>query len=159
MIRIDGGIFEKKTSNGHLVLIGGSEDRRGPMRFVIIGSLVIIVSGVFYALATEVIVPSIVVPIEAAATAVLATALFTMVASGTPAGRSSIAQGIYGASGTVALIVASIAAGALWAQNSTWPFWFFVIGMAICVTAGLLVYYGLRSRLSPQLTTEAAGRS
>jgi hypothetical protein len=129
------------------------------MGFVIVGSLVIIVSGVLYALATEVMLPSIVVPIEAVATAVLATALFTMVAIGSPAGRSSTAQGIYGASGTIALIIASITAGALWERNSTWPFWFFVIGMAICVAAGLLVYYGLRSRLSPQLASETAGYS
>jgi len=140
-------------------IAGRLVDRRGPMRFVIVGSLVIIVSGVLYAFATEFILPSIVVPIEAAATAVLATALFTMVAIGTPAGRSSTAQGIYGASGTIALIIASIAAGALWERNSSWPFWFFVVGMSICVAAGLVVYYGLRSRLSPQLATEAAGHS
>ncbi len=34
MIRIDGNVFEERAATGHLVLIGGSEDRRGPMRIL-----------------------------------------------------------------------------------------------------------------------------
>lgn len=140
-------------------IAGRLVDRRGPLRYIGAASLVIIVSGALYAIASEPILPSIVVPIEATATAILATALFTLVALGSPQGRSSTAQGMYGASGTIALIIASVMAGALWEQNSTWPFWFFVVGMAVCLALGLLVLYGLHWRRSPQLANEAAGGS
>jgi MFS family permease len=87
---------------------------------------------------------------------VLATALFTLVSLGSPVGRASTAQGIYGASGTVALIVASLAAGVLWESNSSWPFWFFVAGMAISLALGLLIYYGPRMRRSSPPLAEGA---
>ena len=108
-------------------IAGRLVDRHGPMRFIVVAALVVIVSGdplrhrdgaASCHRSSS--------PIEATATAVLVTALFTLVAFGTPQGRSSTAQGIYGASGTIALIVASIAAGALWEQHAAWPFWFFV---------------------------------
>jgi len=137
-------------------IAGRLMDRRGPIRFVIAGGLAIIVSGALYAVASEPILPSVVVPVEATATAILATALFTMVALGTPVGRASTAQGIYGATGTIALIVASIVAGALWERQSSLPFWFFVAGMAVCLVLGLLVYFGLRPRTTPEPLAEAA---
>jgi MFS family permease len=127
-------------------IAGRLVDRHGPMRFIVVAALVVIVSGILYAIAVEPLMPSLVVPIEATATAIMSTALFTLVAVGTPLGRSATAQGIYGASGTIALIIASITAGALWEQHSAWPFWFFVIGMAVCLVLGVLVYYGLHWR-------------
>jgi DHA1 family multidrug resistance protein-like MFS transporter len=138
-------------------IAGRLVDRRGPMRYIIGASLVVIVSGSLYAIASEPILPSIVVPMEATATAILSTALFTLVALGSPQGRTSTAQGIYGATGTIALIIASVAAGALWEQQSSWPFWFFVGGMAVCLALGLLIFYGLRWRRSALLAGEAAG--
>jgi DHA1 family multidrug resistance protein-like MFS transporter len=132
-------------------IAGRMVDRRGPMRYIVAAALVVIVSGVIYAIATEVLLPSIVVPIEATATAIMATALFTLVAMGSPQGRSSTAQGIYGASGTVALIIASIAAGALWERDATLPFWFFVVGMIVTLILGLLIYCvpGRRASTAP----------
>lgn len=137
-------------------IAGRLVDRRGPMPFVIGSSVAVVVAGTLYAIATEFVFPSLVVPIEATATAILSTALFTLVALGTPRGRASTAQGIYGASGTIALIVASIVAGALWERGSALPFWFFVAGMAICLVLGLLVYYGHRLRRAPELVTAAS---
>ena len=69
------------------------------------------VSGVVYATASHYLVPSLVVPFEAAATAAMMPALYAMLARGTPRGRSSTAQGIFGATSTLALVVASVAAG------------------------------------------------
>ena len=88
----------------------------------------------------EPVFPSVVVPFEAVAEGFAVPALFALVAKGTPHGRSSTAQGIFGAAGTVALIVASIAAGMLWARDSTWPFIFFVVGLLVSLALGLAIY-------------------
>lgn len=80
------------------------------------------------------------VPFEAVAEGFAVPALFVLVAQGTPAGRSSTAQGIFGAAGTIALIVASIAAGMLWERDSTWPFIFFVVGLLLSLVVGLVIY-------------------
>jgi MFS family permease len=121
-------------------IAGRLVDRRGPVLMVSSSALVIIISGSVYALATDFIVPSIVVPFEAAATAAMLPALYAMLARGTPPGRASTAQGVFGATSTLALVVASLAAGWLFEQGIGLPFWFFVAGMAICLVAGLLIY-------------------
>jgi DHA1 family multidrug resistance protein-like MFS transporter len=119
---------------------GRMVDRRGPIPFVIGSAVIIMVSGVLYASATEPLLPTIVVPFEAAATAAMSPALFAMLARGTPTGRASTTQGLYGAVGTLALIVASLTAGALFDTGIGLPFWFFVVGMAVCVVVGLAIY-------------------
>jgi MFS transporter, DHA1 family, multidrug resistance protein len=122
-------------------IAGRVVDRVGAVRFAAGGGIVIIISGVLYAIATEPVFPSIVVPFEAVAEAFLTPALFAIVALGSPPGRSSTAQGIFGASSTVGLIVASLSAGALWARDPALPFWFFVVGSSICLTIGLTIYW------------------
>jgi MFS family permease len=117
-------------------------DRRGPVAFIIGSGILIILSGIAYASATEPVMPSFVIPFEAAATAIMAPALFGMVARGSPPGRSSTAQGLYGAISTLALVVASVVAGALFERDIAYPFWFFVIGVAVCLVIGLLIYRG-----------------
>jgi DHA1 family multidrug resistance protein-like MFS transporter len=121
-------------------------DRLGAMRFAAIGSLAIAVSGVLYVVASEPVFPSLVVPFEAVAEGFAVPALFALVAQGTPAGRSSTAQGVFGAAGTIALIVASIAAGVLWERDSTWPFVFFVVGVLVSLAIGLVIYAARGSR-------------
>jgi DHA1 family multidrug resistance protein-like MFS transporter len=119
---------------------GRSIDRRGPIGFIVASSLVIMVSGVIYAVSTEPVLPTLVVPIEAGATAVMTPALYALLARGTPVGRSSTAQGLFGAVSTSALVVASVVAGVLFERGTGLPFWFFVVGMAVCFVIGLLVY-------------------
>ena len=135
-------------------IAGRMVDRRGPVGVIIGSSLMIIVAGSIYATATHYLVPSVVVPFEAAATAAMGPALFAMLARGTPAGRSSTAQGIFGATATLALVVASLAAGWLFEQGVGLPFWFFVVGMIVCTVTGLLIY---RSASPP--TPATPGRS
>ena len=103
-------------------------------------SALIMLSGVAYAFASEPVMASFIVPVEAVATAAMTPALFAMVARGSPTGRSSTAQGLYGAISTLALVVASVVAGALFEADLAYPFWFFVIGMAICLVVGLVIY-------------------
>ncbi|MEA2623932.1 MAG: transporter, family, multidrug resistance protein [Chloroflexota bacterium] len=131
-------------------------DRFGPIRFVVLGSGMIAVSGVVYAVATEPGLPTAVVPFEAVAEAFVIPALFALVAQGTPRGRSSTAQGIFGASGTVALIIASLATGVLWARDPSLPFWFFIIGVVVCLAGGLLIY-GLRRERDVGLDRSLSG--
>jgi MFS family permease len=129
-------------------------DRRGPIPFVIGSALIIMISGALYAIATEPVLPTLVVPIEAAATAAMSPALFAMLARGTPPGRASTTQGLYGAVGTLALIVASLTAGSLFELGIGLPFWFFVVGMAVCVTVGLAIYRSARPALVDVLPTK-----
>ncbi len=121
-------------------------DRRGPVGLVIGSGLVIIVAGSIYASASYFLVPSIylvptiVVPFEAAATAAMMPALYAMLARGTPQGRASTTQGIFGAMSTLALVVASVVAGALFERGIGLPFWFFVGGIIVCLVLGLAIY-------------------
>lgn len=125
-------------------IAGRLVDRRGPVAMVVGSALVIIASGTVYALSTHYYLPTLVVPVEAAATAAMLPALYAMLARGTPPGRSSTAQGVFGATSTLALVVASLAAGWLFEQGVGLPFWFFVGGLAVCLVAGLLIYRSAR---------------
>jgi DHA1 family multidrug resistance protein-like MFS transporter len=115
-------------------------DRFGPIRFAGLGGFVICLAGVVYAISTEPVLPSLIVPVEAVAEAFLLPALYALVAFGSPSGRSSTAQGIFGAVGTIGLIVATLSAGWLWELGRAWPFVFFVVGSSACLVLGLALY-------------------
>ncbi len=115
-------------------------DRKGPVPFIIFCGLAIMLAGVGYTLASDPFTATLIVPFEAIATAAMGPALFTMLARGTPRGRASTAQGLYGAVSTLAIILASIVAGALFEQEIDLPFWFFVVGVGVCLVLGLLIY-------------------
>ena len=90
---------------------GRSVDRPGPLRAVLGSGVIIIIAGSMYALARSPLVPTAVVPFEAAATAAMLPALDAILARGTPSGRASTAQGLFGAVATLALTAASTVAG------------------------------------------------
>jgi len=115
-------------------------DRYGPIRFAAAGGLVICIAGVVYGISTEPALPSAMVPVEGIAEAFLMPALYALVAFGSPSGRSSTAQGIFGAVGTIGLIVATLSAGWLWDLGRAWPFAFFVVGSTVCLILGLALY-------------------
>lgn len=137
-------------------LAGRVVDRRGPVGVVIVSGVVILVSGAVYATATNHYVPTLAVPIEAAATAAMAPALYAMLAKGTPVGRSSTAQGLFGATTTLALVVASLTAGNLFEIGVGLPFWFFVVGLALCLVAGLTIYRSAQPSAPATTATAAA---
>jgi MFS family permease len=148
-------------------IAGRYVDRKGPVRFVLGSGVVILASGAVYAVASEPVLPTLMVPVEAVATAAMLPALFAMLARGTPAGRASTAQGLYGATSTLALIVASVVAGALFETGTRLrdeqgfalglglPFWFFVVGMGVCLVIGLLIYRSAPAP-APALQPDAA---
>ena len=111
-------------------------DRKGPIPFIVICCVAIMLAGIGYALVRDYVAATLIVPFESLATAAMGPALFTMLARGTPRGRASTAQGLYGAVTTSAFIVASIAAGGLFEQGIDLPFWFFVIGIGHQPRAG-----------------------
>jgi DHA1 family multidrug resistance protein-like MFS transporter len=118
---------------------GRRVDRGGLVGFVIIGGLAPAVTGVLYTLLVD---PALAVPlilIEATGFAMLNPALYAIVAAGSPRGRSSTAQGVFGASGTVGFVVASLSAGVLAENDIRLPFFVFSAVMLITLVAGLAI--------------------
>lgn len=122
-------------------LAGRLVDRHGALPFIIGGGLTICVAGMVYSVATEPLMATVMVPLEGAGEAFLMPGLFALVALGSPSGRASTAQGIFGAVGTIGLIVATISAGVLWELGRSWPFVFFVIGAGSSLLLGLAIHH------------------
>jgi MFS family permease len=127
-------------------IFGSFVDRWGSIPFVIAGSLVMVGAGVAFAVATEPMMPSVAATVESAFSAMLGTALFAMIASGSPQGRTALAQGIYGSVGTTAIIVSTMASGALYEAGHSLPFWFFAVVVALTFVLGMTVYTGFFGR-------------
>jgi DHA1 family multidrug resistance protein-like MFS transporter len=77
--------------------------------------------------------------VEGTAFALAQPAQFMLVARSAPPGRSSTAQGIYGAAGTIGTIVASLGAGFLADIDLRFPFFATGIGTGLALIAGLLI--------------------
>ena len=77
--------------------------------------------------------------IEATGFAMLNPALYAVVAANSPTGRSSTAQGIFGAAGTVGFIVASLIAGVLAQENIVYPMYVFSAVLLASLVVGLLI--------------------
>ena len=137
-------------------------DRRGGYIALVVGTIGFATCGVVYPL-----VPSVwwmvgLGLVEGTAAALSSPALYTLVARASPPGRSSTAQGLFGAAGTVGTIVASVAAGYLAAIDLRLPF--IASGLATLVLLGIGVAVGGRglwsalqpSHLTPAVATAAA---
>jgi MFS family permease len=123
-------------------LAGRLVDRFGPLRFAVLGGLGIAVSGIAYTLVTDWVVPGMICTFEGVAEAFVYPALFALVAAGTPAGRASTVQGLYGASGTLAFIVSSLLAGVLFEIDPRYPFYLFTVAILAGVVAGYAISSG-----------------
>ena len=136
---------------------GRMVDRKGSFRFIVIGSLMTATASVLYPFVPN---PLWVIPIlvvEATGIAILNPALYAVVAAGSPRGRSSTAQGIFGASGTLGTIVASIATGYIARVSLDYPFWVGGAVMYLCVVLGLAIGGGTIRRLVPAGRPGVAG--
>jgi MFS family permease len=105
-------------------------DRGGLTPYLIAGTVLPIACALAYPLLVD---PALAVPlilIEATGSAIGSPALYSIVAAGSPPGRSSTAQGIVGASGTLAFVVASLVTGWAAAIDIRLPFYLFAIVMA-----------------------------
>jgi DHA1 family multidrug resistance protein-like MFS transporter len=124
-------------------------DRRGSYPFIVAGSLMTATASVIYPFVPD---PIWVIPIllvEATGIAILSPALYAVVAAGSPRGRTSTAQGLFGASGTLGTIVASIATGYIAEVNLNYPFWVGAAVMYLCLAVGLAIGGRMIRRLTP----------
>ena len=109
-------------------------DRRGPFPFVVGGLLNMVLAMFTYPWIGEPLLYVPLVAFEAVGFSFLGPATFLVIARGTPEGRSSTAQGVLGAAGTIGTITAAIGSGFLAAVNLDAPFF---VGSAVLL--GLLV--------------------
>jgi MFS family permease len=120
-------------------MAGRLVDRRGPFAFVVVGSILPAMTGFLY---TRLVDPNLAIPlilVEATGFALLNPALYAVVAANSPPGRSSTAQGLFGAAGTVGFIVASLVAGALADVDILYPLYVFSAVMTTSLVAGLVI--------------------
>ena len=135
-------------------LAGRLVDRRGPMAFLVAGTLLMTVMMAAYPFIPD---PAWAVPmiaVEGLGFALLGPAAYAVVAAGSPIGRSSTAQGIVGACGTLATILGSVLAGFLAAENLSYPFFVGAGASGALVALGVLVDGG---RIRRRFASPAAG--
>ena len=125
-------------------VMGRFIDREGGFLALVLGMLLIGVCGTLYALVPNLWFVITLGLVEGAAFAVAQPAQFLLVARSSPAGRSSTAQGLFGAAGTIGTIAASLSAGFLAAIDLRLPF--IVTGIVTIISLGLGLLIG-RQRL------------
>ena len=114
-------------------------DRRGSLAFIVVGSLVPAVVAIAYTLLTNPVYAVPLILMEATGFAMLNPALYAVVAANSPPGRSSTAQGLFGAAGTVGFIVASLIAGVLASANIVYPLYVFSAVLVTSLVLGLFI--------------------
>jgi MFS family permease len=114
-------------------------DREGGFFALVIGMAGIGICGLLYPAIPEVWFMAALGLVEGTAFALASPALFLLVARASPPGRSSTAQGLFGAAGTVGTIVASLAAGSLAAIDLTYPFYATGVAALSSLAIGLLI--------------------
>jgi DHA1 family multidrug resistance protein-like MFS transporter len=129
-------------------------DRRGALLFVVVGSILPAAMGLVYPRIPEPIYAVPLILVEATGFAMLNPALYSVVAANSPTGRSSTAQGLFGAAGTVGFIVASLIAGVLAKTNIVYPMYVFTAVLATTLIVGLAIG---RGRLDGRGSTAPSG--
>jgi MFS family permease len=114
-------------------------DRRGGYGFIVVGGVVTALASFAYTVVGDAIHVIPILFAEATGFAILNPALYALVSSGSPLGRSSTAQGIFGAAGTLGTIGASIVAGYLAETDLRYPFWAGGAAMLVTLAIGLIV--------------------
>ncbi len=120
-------------------MAGRLVDRRGSFAFIVVGSILPALTGFLY---TRLVDPNLAIPlilVEATGFALLNPALYAVVAANSPPGRSSTAQGLFGAAGTVGFIIASLVAGVLADVDILFPLYVFSAVMIASLVAGLAI--------------------
>ena len=114
-------------------------DRRGSLAFIVIGSILPVVTGILYTFLSDPVLAVPLILIEATGFAFLNPALYSVVAANSPPGRSSTTQGLFGAAGTLGFIAASLAAGVLAERSILLPFYVFSAVLTVSLVIGLAI--------------------
>jgi MFS family permease len=135
---------------------GRRVDRGSLAPYIVIGTIIPVVAALLYTVIRDPLLSIPLILAEATGFAMLNPALFSIVAAGSPIGRPSTAQGLYGASGTLGFVVASLIAGAIADIDIRLPFYVFAIVMTTFTTLGLAV---AGVRLQRQSAVRVEGRA
>jgi MFS transporter, DHA1 family, tetracycline resistance protein len=114
-------------------------DRSGLTPYLVVGTVLPVAAAIAYTLIRDPLLSVPLILVESTGAAIGGPALFSIVAAASPAGRSSTAQGIVGASGTLGFVVASLVAGAAADINIRLPFYLFAFVMTLLSAAGFTV--------------------
>ncbi len=114
-------------------------DREGGFIALVVGMGGIAICGALYPLIPEVWFVVVLGLVEGTAFAFASPALYLLVARSSPPGRTSTAQGMFGAAGTIGTIVASLLAGTLAAQDLRFPFYAAGIVTGAALLLGLAI--------------------
>jgi MFS family permease len=118
---------------------GRRVDRGGMTTYLIAGTVLPVVAGITYTVIRDPLLSVPLILIEATGFAMFNPALFSIVAAGSPPGRSSTAQGVFGAAGTLGFVIGSLLAGTLAEINIRLPFFVFAAVMAGFTIAAFVV--------------------
>jgi MFS family permease len=120
-------------------VMGRFIDVEGGFLALVLGMAGIAVCGALYPVVPQVWFVVALGLVEGTAFAVASPALYMLVARASPPGRSSTAQGLFGAAGTIGTIVASLAAGLLADVDLRLPFIATGIGTGTALVLGLVI--------------------
>jgi MFS family permease len=118
---------------------GRRADRGGIVPFLVVGTVLPVVAALIYTLIRDPLLALPLILVEATGFAMFNPVLFSIVAAGSPAGRSSTAQGVYGAAGTLGFVVASLLTGTLAEVDIRLPFYVFAAVMSIFTVAAFAI--------------------
>jgi len=131
-------------------------DRSDLTPFLVAGTVIPVVAALAYTVIRDPLLSVPLILIESTGSAIGGPALYTLIAAGAPEGRSSTAQGIVGASGTLGFVVASLVAGAAADINILLPFYLFAIVMTTLSVGGFVVAWPrLQERAAAMARAEA----
>lgn len=130
---------------------GRRVDRGSLAPYIIVGTAIPVAAALVYPLIRDPLLSVPLILAEATGFAMLNPALFSIVAAGSPVGRPSTAQGLFGAAGTLGFVVASLVTGAIAEVDIKLPFYVFAIVMTSFTTIGFVV-------AGPRLRRRSAAR-
>jgi MFS family permease len=118
---------------------GRRADRGGVVGYLLAGTILPVVAAVMYTTIRDPLLAVPLILVEATGFAMFNPVLFSIVAVGSPPGRSSTAQGVFGAAGTLGFVIASLLAGVLAETDIKLPFYVFATVMTVFTVAAFAV--------------------
>ncbi len=118
---------------------GRRVDRGGMTIYLMAGTVLPVAAALVYTVIDDPLLAVPLILIEATGFAMFNPALFSIVAAGSPPGRSSTAQGVFGAAGTLGFVIGSLLAGTLAEIDIRVPFYVFAAVMTGFTVAAFIV--------------------